>query len=33
MPYNFKIVWQKDYKRTLSNQAKGIKTIEKLFTI
>ena len=33
MPDDFKIVWQKDYKRTLSNQAKGIKTIEKLFTI
>ena len=33
MPDDFEIVWQKDYKRTLSNQTKGIKTVEKLFTI
>ena len=33
MPEDFKIIWQKDHKRTLSNQVKGIKTIEKLFTI
>lgn len=32
MPDDFKIVWEKKYKRTLANQAKGIKTTEKLFT-
>lgn len=33
MPDDFKIIWEKSYKRTLANQTKGIKTIEKLFTI
>lgn len=33
MPNNFKIIWQKEYKRTLSQNAKGIQTIEKLYTI
>lgn len=33
MPEDFKCIWQKDYKRTLANQSKGIQTTEKLFTI
>lgn len=33
MPDDFKIVWEKEYKRTLSNQSNAIKTTEKLYTI
>lgn len=32
-PDNWKIIWQKPYKRTVANQTKGIDTIEKLFTL
>ena len=33
MPNDFKVVWEKPYKRALANQTKAIKTIEKLFTL
>lgn len=33
MPEDFKVVWQKPYKRCLANQAKSIPVVEKLFTI
>lgn len=33
MPEDFEIVWEKPYKRTLANQAKGIESVEKLFVI
>lgn len=33
LPDNFKIFWQKPYKRCLANQTKSISVVEKLFTI
>lgn len=33
MPEDFIICWEKEYKRTLANQSKSIKTIEKLYTL
>ena len=33
MPNDFKVVWEKPYKRALANQTKAIKTVEKLFTL